>query len=69
MSADQPVLQQDQGPELLVISTIFAILATISVVGRFLARKIRKLSWAADDYTVLVALVIPPQPRFICYTG
>ena len=60
MSSDKSILQQDQGPELLIVSTIFAVLATIAVAGRFAARKLRKLSWAADDWAVVVALVIGP---------
>ena len=69
MSSDESMLQQDQGPELLIISSIFATLATLAVVGRFAARKLRKLAWAADDWAVVIALVLKLPGQVSCKIG
>ncbi|KAJ5513275.1 hypothetical protein N7463_002827 [Penicillium fimorum] len=49
-------LQEDLGPTLWVVNTIFIVLATFSVVARFGARRLRKLSLGADDWIISVAL-------------
>ena len=49
-------LHEDFGPALWVVNTIFIILATLAVVARFAARRLRKLSLGADDWIICVAL-------------
>ncbi|KAJ5274998.1 hypothetical protein N7497_005609 [Penicillium chrysogenum] len=43
-------LQEDFGPTLWVVNTIFTALATFAVIARFGARRLRKLSLRADDW-------------------
>ncbi|OQE72655.1 hypothetical protein PENNAL_c0094G03347 [Penicillium nalgiovense] len=49
-------LQEDFGPTLWVVNTIFIVLATFAVIARFGARRLRKLSLGADDWIICVAL-------------
>ncbi|KAJ5435235.1 hypothetical protein N7491_005830 [Penicillium cf. griseofulvum] len=49
-------LDEDFGPALWVVNTIFIVLATFAVVARFTARRLRKLSLGADDWIMCVAL-------------
>ncbi|KAJ5383628.1 hypothetical protein N7517_001539 [Penicillium concentricum] len=49
-------LQEDLGPTLWVVNTIFIVLATFAVIARFSARRLRKLSLGADDWIICVAL-------------
>ncbi|KAJ6125370.1 hypothetical protein N7471_012687 [Penicillium samsonianum] len=49
-------LDEDFGPALWVVNTIFIVLATFAVVARFGARRLRKLSLGADDWIICVAL-------------
>ncbi|KAJ5164412.1 uncharacterized protein N7500_006242 [Penicillium coprophilum] len=49
-------LQEDSGPALWVVNTIFIVLATLAVVARFGARRLRKLPLGADDWIICVAL-------------
>ncbi|KAJ5990682.1 hypothetical protein N7499_011229 [Penicillium canescens] len=50
-------LQEDFGPTLWTVNTIFIVLATLAVVARFGARRLRKLSLGADDWIICVALL------------
>lgn len=47
----------DRGPALVAGSIILIVVASIAVVLRLLARRLKKLAWAADDYFVVVALL------------
>ncbi|KAJ5497890.1 hypothetical protein N7453_006941 [Penicillium expansum] len=49
-------LQEDYGPALWVVNTIFIALSTFAVVARFAARRLQKLSLGADDWIICVAL-------------
>lgn len=51
-----PYLTEDIGTTLLVVNNIFAILATVTVLGRLAARKVRRMSFGADDWIICVAL-------------
>lgn len=51
-------LHEDFGPTLWVVNTIFIVLATFSVIGRFGARRLRTLSLGADDWLICVALIL-----------
>lgn len=50
-------LHANRGP--VLISSVFpvATVATLSVVGRFLSRRIKSQPWLMDDYMVIVGLV------------
>lgn len=48
----------DRGPALTASSIVFIAAATIAVALRLVARRLKKLSWAADDYLVVVALLL-----------
>ncbi|THC90502.1 hypothetical protein EYZ11_010028 [Aspergillus tanneri] len=56
MPTDNASMYKDQGVSLWVANSIFIGLATLAVIGRFMARRLGKLSLAADDWTILVAL-------------
>jgi hypothetical protein len=48
----------NRGPSVITVTTIFIACALIAVTLRLVTRKaIVKLSWQADDYAILVALV------------
>ena len=47
----------DQGPTLWAVNTLFVVLATLSVIGRGVARRLRKLQFGVDDWLTCVALV------------
>lgn len=58
MSPHMTDLQEDFGPTLWTVNTIFILLATLAVIARFGARKLRKLSLGADDWIICVALFL-----------
>lgn len=45
------------GIKVVIIIAVFDVLSTIAVALRFYCRKMRRLSFALDDYMVLGALV------------
>ena len=45
------------GVQTITVTIIFVILATIAVALRFLARRMKHVQFAVEDYMVLVALV------------
>ena len=47
----------DQGPSIIAANVTVAVLATIGVILRFIARKVQRIGWGADDYLILGALV------------
>ncbi|KAF4633613.1 hypothetical protein G7Y89_g4507 [Cudoniella acicularis] len=49
-------LSEDRSEEVIVTNSIFITLATITVILRFTARKVKKISWSADDYFILAAM-------------
>ncbi|KAB8234235.1 hypothetical protein ETB97_001418 [Aspergillus alliaceus] len=56
MPPDSASMCKDHGMSLWVVNSISIGLATFAVIGRFMARRLGKLSLAADDWTILVAL-------------
>ena len=50
-------LQDNRGPLILRAIYPLSALATLAVIGRFLSRKVMKMSWEIDDYAIVVALV------------
>ncbi|KAA8648440.1 uncharacterized protein ATNIH1004_004325 [Aspergillus tanneri] len=58
MPPNDASLNQDQGRSLWVVNSILISLATLAVIGRFYARKLRKLAFGADDWTILIALLL-----------
>ena len=48
---------EDRGLSLWVVNSIFIGLATLAVIARFVARKLKNLVLAADDWAILIALV------------
>lgn len=50
-------LDESRGPQIVAISVLFIVMSSVVVVLRFIARKVRKLSWLIDDYFMLPALV------------
>lgn len=52
----------DRGPFVIIITTIFTVCATIAVVLRLITRRaIIKLAWQLDDYAIILAMVISVQ--------
>ena len=49
---------EDLGPQIIIVSTVFTSLATLAVMGRFYARKLKRLELGADDWTTLAALIL-----------
>ena len=48
----------DQKQIFLALGITFPVVATLAVAFRFQARKMKRLRYEADDWTILVALVI-----------
>ena len=48
---------EDQGNGITVVGSVFAGLATLAVVGRFSARRLKRLRYGPDDWMALAALV------------
>lgn len=53
-------IKDDKGPRIIAISVTFIVMCSLSVGLRFVARNVRKLSWEADDYLMVPALVGSP---------
>ena len=47
----------DQRPTILILSIVFPIISIASMLMRFEARRVKRVSLGADDWTILVALV------------
>lgn len=43
---------------IIAINVILAVIATITCIGRFWARKLTGLGWGLDDWLALVSLII-----------
>lgn len=50
-------LDEDLRTMLWVVNSVFAILATIAILARFTARKVRSIAFGANDWLICVALV------------
>ena len=50
----------DKAPAVIAGSIILIVFATVNVVLRLLARRMSAASWKADDYSIIVALVMGP---------
>lgn len=47
----------DKGPAIVGGGIALIVLATIAVVLRLVARKIKRTPWGPDDYTIVLSLV------------
>ena len=47
----------------LALCIVFPILAILAVAGRFWARHLKHLALKADDWTILIALVLDMDPK------
>ena len=47
----------NRGPSIVAANLVVAILATVAVALRFLARHVQKIDYKADDILILLALV------------
>ena len=50
-------INDDRRPVIYGVCSMLTVLSTVAVVLRIIARRIKRLSLAADDYLVLLALV------------
>ena len=48
---------------IVILNVCFSVLATVAVVCRLWARRLVKVPWRYDDYTIILALVRPPLLR------
>ncbi|KAF7588618.1 hypothetical protein BBP40_005456 [Aspergillus hancockii] len=58
MQSDNTSVDEDQGLSLWVVNSIFIVLATLAVIARFTARKLKNLTLAADDWAIFVAMLL-----------
>ena len=49
--------RDDKGPAIVAGSILLIVFATIAVVCRLAARRIKRTAWGADDYTIVLSLV------------
>lgn len=49
--------RDDKGPAIVGGSILLIVFATIAVVLRLVARRIKRTAWGADDYTIVLSLV------------
>ncbi|PYI04564.1 hypothetical protein BO78DRAFT_471214 [Aspergillus sclerotiicarbonarius CBS 121057] len=47
---------EDQGPTLIIVNTVFIVLATLAVIGRLCARRLRHLRLGPDDWIICFSL-------------
>ena len=52
----------DKAPAMMAGSIVLIVLATVAVILRLVSRRVKKIAFAADDYMVVVALVILEPP-------
>ncbi|KAB8261482.1 hypothetical protein BDV32DRAFT_158222 [Aspergillus pseudonomiae] len=57
MQADNASVYEDRGVLLWVVNSTFIGLATLAVIARFAARRLKNLPLAADDWAICVALI------------
>jgi len=50
---------EDTPEEMYAIAVVMTVLATLAVILRLHARRLRKMDLAWDDYTMILALVMP----------
>ena len=55
--SDRGIAAENIGPKITIVSSIFAGLATLAVLGRFWARRLKGLEVGSDDYVTVAALV------------
>ena len=48
------------GIRVLIVTIVFTVLATLAVCGRLWARRLKKISLAANDIIIIIALVRVP---------
>lgn len=53
------------GVKLIIVNGLFIILATIAVILRFVARRMKRAPFFVEDYLLLIALVC----SFYCTSG
>ncbi|PLB50855.1 hypothetical protein P170DRAFT_446068 [Aspergillus steynii IBT 23096] len=58
MTSHNAALHEDWGMTLWIVNSVFIALATMAVIARFYARKLRKLSLGVDDWAILFALLL-----------
>lgn len=51
-------LNEDLGTTFWVVNSVFAVLATATVLGRFAARSVRRMDFGADDWIICIALAL-----------
>lgn len=49
--------RDDKSPAIVGGSILLIVVATIAVVLRLVARRIKRTAWGADDYTIVLSLV------------
>ncbi|KAI9044674.1 uncharacterized protein KD926_011644 [Aspergillus affinis] len=57
MSSHNAAVYEDQGVTLWAVNSVFIALAIVAVIGRFYARKLRKLCLGVDDWAIFMALL------------
>ncbi|KAE8377588.1 hypothetical protein BDV26DRAFT_293061 [Aspergillus bertholletiae] len=58
MQSDSASVHEDLGLLLWVVNSIFIALATLAVIARFVARRLKSLALAADDWAIFIALLL-----------
>ena len=53
-----PVAENSRGITQIIISTVFLALATLAVIARIWARRIKAFALAINDYAAIFALVL-----------
>jgi len=49
----------------VIVATVFAVIASVTVVFRLWSRKLRRLDFGIDDYLIICALVRNLEPPFV----
>jgi type III secretory pathway component EscS len=65
MQSDNTSVDEDQGLSLWIVNSIFVVLATLAVIARFTARRLKNLVLAADDWAIFVAMVCGRIPCLV----
>ena len=49
--------EDNEGPTVIISTTVFFVLAFATVLLRFVARRVQRIEWRVDDWVILIALV------------
>lgn len=63
LDADPSLVDEDRGPSIFIVATVFSVLVILSTVTRLAIKLSHRVRFGVDDYLMVIALV--RHSRFI----